>query len=65
MVSVPDRPRWVSVFALGGQAWEAGREIGFSILVESLNQLAARRRRLFAVTGNPKRLPPPRDPPPG
>src|SRR6266404_5424464 len=37
--------------------------IAFSILVETLNQLAARRRRLLAVTGTP-RHPPPGDRPP-
>ena len=40
--------------------------IAFSILVEFLNQLAARRRRLLAVTGRPRQLPPPGPPkPPG
>ena len=37
--------------------------IAFSLLVETLNQLAARRRRLLAVTGKP-RQPPPGDRPP-
>jgi predicted tellurium resistance membrane protein TerC len=32
--------------------------IAFSILVETLNQLAARRRRLLAVTGKPRQPPP-------
>jgi predicted tellurium resistance membrane protein TerC len=38
--------------------------IAFSILVEALNQLAARRRRLLAVTGRPRQLPPPGPPKP-
>ena len=38
--------------------------IAFSILVEFLNQLAARRRRLLAVTGRPRLLPPPGPPKP-
>ena len=38
--------------------------IAFSILVEFLNQLAARRRRLLAVTGRPRQLPPPGPPKP-
>jgi len=38
--------------------------IAFSILVEALNQLAARRRRLLAVTGRPRQLPQPGPPKP-
>ena len=40
--------------------------IAFSLLVETLNQLAARRRRLLAVTGTPTHSPaaPPADKPP-
>jgi predicted tellurium resistance membrane protein TerC len=38
--------------------------IAFSIMVEFLNQLAARRRRLLAVTGRPRLLPPPGPPKP-
>ena len=38
--------------------------IAFSIMVETLNQLAARRRRLLAVTGKPRQLPPPGEPKP-